>query len=101
LGVVAARRIITYNQSSDVPFNRSINPYRECEHRCFYCFARPTHAYYGLSPGLDFETKLLHKSNGAKLLAEELRKPGHTPATLALGTDTNPYQPLKRKLKLT
>jgi DNA repair photolyase len=70
LAVDAARQIITYKQSPDVPFERSINPYRECEHGCFYCFARPTHAYYGLSPGLGFKTKLLHKPNGPKLLAE-------------------------------
>jgi DNA repair photolyase len=101
LGIDAARRIITYNQSPDVPFDRSINPYRGCEHGCIYCFARPTHAYYGLSPGLDFETRLFHKPNAADLLAEELRKPGYVPATLALGTNTDPYQPIERKLKLT
>lgn len=101
LGVDSARRIITYNQSPDVPFDRSINPYRGCEHGCIYCFARPTHAYYGLSPGLDFETRLFHKPNAPELLAEELRMSGYVPATMALGTNTDPYQPVERKLKLT
>lgn len=101
LGVDSARRIITYNQSPDVPFDRSINPYRGCEHGCIYCFARPTHAYYGLSPGLDFETRLFHKPNAPELLAEELRKPGYVPATMALGTNTDPYQPVERTQKLT
>jgi DNA repair photolyase len=101
LGVDAAKRIISRNKSPDVPFDRSINPYRGCEHGCIYCFARPTHAYYGLSPGLDFETKLFHKPNAPELLAEELRKLGYVPATMALGTNTDPYQPIERTEKLT
>lgn len=101
LSVDNAKRIIARNKSPDVPFDRSINPYRGCEHGCIYCFARPTHAYYGLSPGMDFETKLFHKPNAPELLAEELRKPGYVPATLALGTNTDPYQPVERSEKLT
>ncbi|MEL6678367.1 MAG: PA0069 family radical SAM protein [Pseudomonadota bacterium] len=92
----SARRVITRNASPDVPFDRSINPYKGCEHGCIYCFARPTHAYLGLSPGLDFETKLFKKSNAAELLANELRRPGYRPATIAIGTNTDPYQPIER-----
>lgn len=96
-----ARRIISRNDSPDVPFDRSINPYRGCEHGCVYCYARPTHAYLGLSPGLDFETRLFAKSNAAELLERELRKPGYVPALLALGANTDPYQPIERQLGIT
>ncbi len=94
--VEAARRIITRNTSPDIPFDRSINPYRGCEHGCAYCFARPTHAYLGLSPGLDFETKLFLKPDAPALLRAELAKPGYRPAPIAIGTNTDPYQPIER-----
>ncbi len=96
-----ARSIITRNDSPDISFDRSINPYRGCEHGCVYCFARPTHAYQGLSPGLDFETKLFAKPNAAELLQKELAKPGYQPKTIALGTNTDPYQPIERRLRIT
>ena len=96
-----SRSIINYNQSPDIPFDRSINPYRGCEHGCIYCFARPRHAYLGYSPGLDFETRLVYKPQAAALLERELRRPGYVPKTLALGTNTDPYQPVERTLKLT
>ncbi len=99
--VDSSRTVIARNQSPDVPFDRSINPYRGCEHGCVYCFARPTHAWLGLSPGLDFETKLLAKPDAAALLTRELSKPGYQPAAIALGTNTDPYQPLERKLTIT
>jgi DNA repair photolyase len=95
------RTIITRNESPDISFDRSINPYRGCEHGCVYCFARPTHAYQGLSPGLDFETKLFAKSNAAELLTKELQAPGYVPRTMALGTNTDPYQPIERKFRIT
>ena len=95
------RTVISYNQSPDVGFDRAINPYRGCEHGCVYCFARPTHAYLGYSPGLDFETKLVYKPEVAELLERELRKPGYVPRPIALGTNTDPYQPVERTLKLT
>lgn len=95
------RTIIARNASPDVPFDRSINPYRGCEHGCIYCFARPTHAWLGLSPGLDFETRLLIKPEAAKLLQQELAKSSYKPRTIAMGTNTDPYQPLERRLKLT
>ena len=101
VGIDSARKAIAYNESPDVPFDRSINPYRGCEHGCIYCFARPTHAYYGLSPGLDFETKLFQKPDAPVRLAEELRKPNYRPAFIALGANTDPYQPIERDLKLT
>ncbi len=101
VGVDRARKAIAYNKSPDVPFDRSINPYRGCEHGCIYCFARPTHAYYGLSPGLDFETRLFQKPDAPEKLAEELRKPGYKPAFVALGANTDPYQPIERDLKIT
>ena len=101
VGIDSARKAIAYNQSPDVPFDRSINPYRGCEHGCTYCFARPTHAYYGLSPGLDFETRLFQKPDAPKRLAEELRKPNYRPAFIALGANTDPYQPIERELQLT
>ncbi len=97
----AARSIISYNDSPDIPFDRSINPYKGCEHGCIYCYARPTHAYLGLSPGLDFETKILHKPNAAALLREELSRPGYRPRPIALGTATDPYQPIERRLRIT
>lgn len=96
-----ARTIISRNQSPDIPFDQSINAYRGCEHGCSYCFARPTHAYLGLSPGLDFETRLFAKPNAPELLARELRKRNYTPSVIALGTNTDPYQPIERKLLIT
>jgi len=94
------RTIIARNSSPDISFDRSINPYRGCEHGCIYCFARPTHAYLGLSPGLDFESKLLFKPDAAKLLEAELRKPGYNPAVMAIGTNTDPYQPIEREYRI-
>ncbi len=96
-----AKSAISWNTSPDVGFDRSINPYRGCEHGCVYCFARPTHAYLGYSPGLDFETKLTYKPEVAELLEKELRKPGYQARTLALGSNTDPYQPVERTLQLT
>jgi len=90
------RRILTRNQSPDVPFDRSINPYKGCEHGCIYCFARPTHTYLGLSAGLDFESRIFAKPDAAQLLEKELRKPGYIPATIAIGTNTDPYQPIEK-----
>ncbi|MBM3490410.1 MAG: PA0069 family radical SAM protein [Alphaproteobacteria bacterium] len=97
----ASRSVIARNQSPDVPFEQSINPYRGCEHGCIYCFARPTHAYLGLSPGLDFETRLLFKPEAARLLAAELSRPGYRCKVIALGTNTDPYQPVEGRLGLT
>ena len=97
----ASRSVISYNQSPDLGFDRAVNPYRGCEHGCVYCFARPTHAYLGYSPGLDFETRLLFKPDVAELLERELRKPGYVARPLALGSNTDPYQPVERTLKLT
>ena len=91
------KAIITRNDSPDISFDRSINPYRGCEHGCFYCFARPTHAYMGLSPGLDFESKLFAKRGAAELLERELGAPKYAPATIAMGTNTDPYQPIERQ----
>jgi len=96
-----ARSIISRNQSPDIPFAQSINPYRGCEHGCIYCFARPSHAYLNLSPGLDFETKLFYKDHAAELLERELRKPGYRCQPIALGANTDPYQPIERKLEVT
>ncbi|MDU8926822.1 PA0069 family radical SAM protein [Alisedimentitalea sp. MJ-SS2] len=95
-----ARSLITYNRSPDLPFDRSINPYRGCEHGCIYCFARPSHAYLGLSPGLDFETRLVAKANAPDLLRVELSKPHYRVAPLAIGTNTDPYQPIEKERKL-
>jgi DNA repair photolyase len=95
------RSIIARNQSPDVGFDRSINPYRGCEHGCIYCFARPTHAFHDLSPGLDFETKLFAKPNAAQLLRVELGKPGYQCRPMALGTNTDPYQPIEGKWRIT
>jgi DNA repair photolyase len=96
-----ARKIITRNESPDIGFDRSINPYRGCEHGCIYCFARPTHAYQGLSPGLDFETKLFVKPDAPELLLRELSAPGYEPKMIAMGTNTDPYQPIERKWQVT
>ncbi|GAA0537656.1 PA0069 family radical SAM protein [Rhizomicrobium palustre] len=96
----STRTIIARNQSPDISFDRSINPYRGCEHGCIYCFARPTHAYLGMSPGADFESRLLVKPNAAELLAKELSAPGYIPKTIAIGTNTDPYQPIEKKLKI-
>ena len=93
--------IIARNESPDVGFDRSINPYRGCEHGCIYCFARPTHAYLGLSPGLDFETRILAKPNAARLLDRELRRASYRCRPIALGTNTDPYQPLERGWRIT
>src|SRR6516165_143721 len=97
---VPARRIITRNSSPDIGFDRSINPYRGCEHGCIYCFARPTHAFLGLSPGLDFETKLFAKPDAPRLLERELSESGYVPRTIAIGTNTDPYQPIERRYKI-
>ena len=96
----ATRTIITRNKSPDISFDRSINPYRGCEHGCIYCFARPTHAYLGMSPGIDFESRLFAKPNAAELLAKELSAPGYTPRTIAIGTNTDPYQPIEKKMRI-
>ncbi|WP_347989448.1 PA0069 family radical SAM protein [Methylomonas sp. AM2-LC] len=95
-----SRSLISYNDSPDLPFDRSINPYRGCEHGCVYCYARPSHAYLGLSPGLDFESRILIKPNAAQLLRQELAKRNYQCAPLALGSNTDPYQPLERQHKL-
>jgi DNA repair photolyase len=97
----ATRTIIARNKSPDISFDQSINPYRGCEHGCIYCFARPTHAYLGMSPGADFESRLFAKPNAAALLAKELRAPGYVPRVIAMGTNTDPYQPLEKKLRIT
>ena len=96
----STRKIIARNDSPDISFDRSINPYRGCEHGCVYCFARPTHAYLGLSPGLDFESKLFMKPNAPELLERELSAPGYVPKTIAIGTNTDPYQPIERRYKI-
>ncbi|HWD50431.1 MAG TPA: PA0069 family radical SAM protein [Rhizomicrobium sp.] len=95
-----SRTIITRNTSPDISFNQSINPYKGCEHGCIYCFARPTHAYLGFSPGADFESKIFAKPNAAELLRRELSAPGYVPQVIAIGTNTDPYQPTERKLKI-
>ncbi len=97
---VPARRILARNDSPDIGFDRSINPYRGCEHGCIYCFARPTHAFLGLSPGLDFETKLFAKTNAAQALERELAEPGYEVSTIAIGTNTDPYQPIERRYRI-
>jgi DNA repair photolyase len=97
----AAKSALTYNDSPDLTFDRSLNPYRGCEHGCVYCFARPSHAYVGLSPGLDFETKLLFKPDLPALLEKELSRPGYVPRTVTLGANTDPYQPVERSTGLT
>ncbi|MBD2841656.1 PA0069 family radical SAM protein [Erythrobacter rubeus] len=95
------RTILSFNKSPDVPFDRSINAYRGCEHGCVYCFARPTHAYHDLSPGLDFETQLFAKPDAAKLLRETLAKRKYRPRPIAMGTNTDPYQPIERNYRIT
>jgi DNA repair photolyase len=97
----SSRSILARNDSPDVPFDVSINPYRGCEHGCIYCFARPTHAYLGLSPGLDFETRIFSKPKAAELLREELSKPSYRCQVIALGANTDPYQPVERDLGIT
>jgi DNA repair photolyase len=96
-----AKSIIARNESPDIPFDQSINPYRGCEHGCVYCYSRPTHAYLGLSPGLDFETRIFAKTNAAELLRNELAAPGYRPSAIALGANTDPYQPVERDLRIT
>ena len=98
--VDATRKIITRNDSPDIGFDRSINPYRGCEHGCVYCFARPTHAYLGLSPGLDFESRLFMKPEAAELLEKELSAANYQPRVIAIGTNTDPYQPIERKYQV-
>ncbi len=95
------RQIITYNRSPDIPFDRSLNPYRGCEHGCIYCFARPSHAWLGMSPGLDFERQLVVKENAVQRLRETLSRPGYRCSPLALGVNTDAYQPLERHQRLT
>lgn len=95
------RSILTFNRSPDIPFDRSVNAYRGCEHGCVYCYARPTHAYHDLSPGLDFETTLFAKPDAARLLRETLAKPGYMPAPIAMGTNTDPYQPIESRYRIT
>lgn len=97
----STRTIINYNDSPDISFDRSINPYRGCEHGCTYCFARPTHTYLGYSAGLDFESRILIKPNAAELLRKELAKPGYVCNSIGMGTNTDPYQPLERKYQIT
>jgi DNA repair photolyase len=101
LSVDASRTVISRNASPDIPFDRSVNPYRGCEHGCIYCYARPTHAWLGLSPGLDFESRLFYKPDAAEQLARELAAPGYAPDTLVLGANTDPYQPVERRLRIT
>jgi DNA repair photolyase len=101
VGIDASRSIITANKSPDVAFDRSINPYRGCEHGCVYCFARPSHAYLGLSPGLDFETQLFAKPDAASLLEKAFCKRGYRPQVIALGTNTDCYQPIERERRIT
>lgn len=96
-----ARSLITYNRSPDLPFDRSINPYRGCEHGCVYCFARPTHAYLGLSAGLDFETRLIARPNAPDILAQELASKRYKVAPIAMGTNTDPYQPIEKTHEIT
>jgi len=101
LTVDSSRTVIAYNDSPDVGFDRSINPYRGCEHGCVYCFARPTHAWLGLSPGLDFESRLFYKPDAPALLRQELASRRYSPAPVALGINTDAWQPVERKLRLT
>jgi DNA repair photolyase len=96
-----AKSALSWNDSPDIGFDRSLNPYRGCEHGCIYCYARPSHAYVGLSPGLDFETRLMFKPNLPELLEKELAKPGYAPKPVALGANTDPYQPVERTLGIT
>lgn len=99
--LIQPKSILTYNASPDLPFDRSINPYQGCEHGCSYCYSRPSHAYFGLSPGLDFESKLFAKANAAGLLRKELSAPGYRPDVISIGANTDPYQPIERELEIT
>lgn len=101
VGIDHSHRLLSYNSSPDVPFDRSLNPYRGCEHGCIYCYARPTHAWLGLSPGLDFERRLFHKPDAAEQLRRELSVDGYRPEPLVLGANTDPYQPIERRLGVT
>jgi DNA repair photolyase len=96
-----AREVISTNDSPDVPFQQSINPYRGCETSCIYCYARPSHAYLGLSPGLDFETRLFYKADAATILESQLARPGYLCKTIALGANTDPYQPVEKRMRVT
>ena len=96
-----AREVISSNDSPDVPFEQSINPYRGCETACLYCYARPSHAYLGLSPGLDFETRLFYKADAAKVLEEQLSRPGYVCKSITLGANTDPYQPVEKRMRVT
>jgi len=98
---IAARTALTFNTSPDLPFDRTINPYKGCEHGCVYCYARPNHAYLGLSPGLDFETKIFSKPNAAQLLARAFEKKSYRPSVIVIGGDTDAYQPAERELEIT
>lgn len=100
VAVDASRSVIARNTSPDIPFDRSINPYRGCEHGCVYCYARPSHAFLGLSPGLDFETRILAKPDAPRLLEAELARPGYRVAPIAIGTNTDPYQPVEKRLRI-
>ncbi|MBI3678318.1 MAG: PA0069 family radical SAM protein [Proteobacteria bacterium] len=100
LMIDSSRTIITRNNSPDISFSQSINPYKGCEHGCIYCFARPTHAYLGLSPGADFESKLFMKPNAAELLRKELSNPAYVPKVIAIGTNTDPYQPTEKRMRI-
>lgn len=101
VAIDATRKVITYNDSPDISFDRTINPYRGCEHGCIYCYARPSHAYLGLSPGLDFESRLQAKPDAAEILRKELAKPGYRCAPIALGMNTDAYQPIEREYRIT
>jgi len=101
LTAMQAGRIISSNNSPDVPFDRSINPYQGCEHGCIYCYARPSHSYLDLSPGLDFETRIFYKHNAAAKLLEEWQKPGYECKPITIGANTDPYQPAEKSLQLT
>jgi len=101
VAVERVRSIISRNASPDIPFSQSINPYRGCEHGCVYCYARPSHAYLGLSPGLDFESRLVAKVNAAEVLRHELARPGYRCELIALGANTDPYQPIEREYRIT
>ena len=96
-----AREVISTNDSPDVPFDQSINPYRGCSHGCSYCYARPSHAYMGLSPGIDFETRLFYKQDAARVLEEQLAKPGYVCKSITLGANTDPYQPIEKRMRVT
>ena len=96
-----SRELITSNDSPDIPFEQSINPYRGCEHACIYCYARPSHAYMGLSPGLDFETRLFYKEDAAAVLEKQLARPGYVCKPIMLGANTDPYQPVERRMRVT